>query len=480
MTNAAEVRIDAIPTAVVVQRRNSLWIWLIPLAAFGLALWLAYQAWAMRGVSITVQLDNGHGLKAGDFVRYRGINVGVIDEISLAPDLQSVLISARLTSQSGKLARTGSRFWVVRPQLALTSVQGLETIIGPRFLAALPPNDPHNARWQRYFIGLNAPPQVESWNAGDLEVILQAAQRGSLHEGAPISYRQTRIGTILSVGLAADGSAVEARAHIQQPFVQLIRPNTHFWDVGGLQAKLGLTGLSIEIDSAEALLAGGVALATPPPDQAGGEVVRTGHRFTLVEKPEKEWLQWQPMVAIGMSMLPPGALPPSPLRASIGWKQGRWITRAKSKQGWVLHTGKGLLGPADVLKPPDEADRQSVVLEVNGRSLPMQAPVWEARGLALFDAKLDVPAWPAQNFKADAQPEDCLLIADASANPLPLAASRLHADSVSHWRIDQAVSLDESWHGACVVSRNSGAIIGVVLIGEDRAVVAVLPPELAN
>src|SRR5262249_47313837 len=157
-----------------------------------------------------------------------------------------------------------------------TRIEGLETLVGPRFLAALPPGEADGAGSPRqyHFVGLNEPPIVESIQPGDLEIVLQSAQRGSLHPGAPVSYRQTRIGTVQSVGLSSDGGAVESRVHIQQPFVPLIRPNTRFWDVGGLQAKFGLTGVSIEVDSAEALIAGGVALATPPSPEAGGDAVR--------------------------------------------------------------------------------------------------------------------------------------------------------------------------------------------------------------
>src|SRR5207249_10501689 len=57
-------------------------------------------------------------------VRYRGIAVGQIDAVNLVPDLGGVLITARLTAQSRELARSGSRFWVVRPQLHLTRVEG--------------------------------------------------------------------------------------------------------------------------------------------------------------------------------------------------------------------------------------------------------------------------------------------------------------------------------------------------------------------
>jgi hypothetical protein len=472
----------SLPTAKLERERRASWAWLLPLAAVAFSAWLGYRAWIQRGIMISVQLDSGHGLKAGDDVRYRGIGVGTVDSVSLLPDLKGVVVKARLTSDSENLARSGSRFWVVRPQLHLTRIEGIETLIGPRFLAALP--GPSKAgevpRAQRSFVGLNEPPIVEDFQSGDLEIILQAQHRGSLHPGAPVTYRQSRVGTILSVGLTGDGGAVEARTHIQQPYVQLIRPRARFWDVGGLEAKLGFSGVSVEIESAEALLIGGVALATPPPDEAGGEVVRTGHRFILAEKPEKEWLDWQPLVAIGSSMLPPGMSPPSPLRATLGWSQGRWISRGKSRSGWVLQTSRGLLGPTDLLKPEEKADPESVVLEVNGQVVPLSGPPrWEAHDLALLDATVAKYAWPLHGGSSASEPEDCLAIADPSAAPLPLAAARLHRmDSADpQWRVDPAVPIDQSWHGASIVSRSSGRLVGILLVDEDDATVSLLPPR---
>ena len=462
------------------ERRFS-WAWLLPLLALALATWLGCKAWSMRGRTITVQLDNGYGLKPGDEVRYRGIGVGKIDAVSVLPDLQGVLVSARLTSQSESLARVGSRFWVVRPQLHLTHVEGLETLVGPRVLAVLPgaPEAPGAAlRRQSDFVGLSEAPIVESFQPGDLEIILQATQRGSLHAGAPITYRQTRVGTILSVGLAGDSSAVEARAHIEQPFVQLIRPQTRFWDVGGIQAKLGFTGVSIEVDSAEALLSGGVALATPPPGEAGNDIIRTGHRFKMVEKPDKDWLDWQPMIAIGSSLLPPGASPPSPLRATIGWKQGRWIKGQRSHQGWVLQTPEGLLGPADLLKPGEKADKDTVVLEVAGTIVPLGGPpVWERNGLALIKANVSPVQWPHDRSRKATGPEESLAIADSVGGPLPLTVSRLSPKN-GEWIVDPAVPIDSSWHGACVVSRADGRLLGILLVDDAKgAKVALLSSD---
>jgi hypothetical protein len=463
---------DPAPTPTAVLRAERRWslAWLIPLAALVFACWIGWRAWQARGLSVTVQLDNGYGLKTGDDVRFRGITVGRIDDVSLAGDLQSVTVTARLTSQADLLARAGTRFWVVRPQLGLSRIEGLDTIIGPRFLAVLPSIEP-GMRMQRRFVGLASAPIVESMEPGDLEVVLEAADKGSLAPGTPVLYRQTRVGTILSVGLAGDGGSVEARAHIQQPYAQLIRPQTRFWDVGGVQATFSLTGVSIDIDSAEALLTGGVALATPP---GAGEVVRTGHRFVMDTEPKVEWLAWQPRVAIGSSLLPAGMSPPSPQRASLGWEEGRIFSSEESRHGWVLQTDDGLLGPADLVKPAAEARERTAVLEVAGEVVPLEpGPKWEHNSLAMLEARLSSqPAWPMARIREMTAAEECVAITDSIVNPFPIAAARLspitsEGGSSAGWNIDSAVAIDESWHGACVVARSDGKIVGLLLINDE-------------
>lgn len=472
----------ALPSAVYVPARRISLLWIIPLLALLLAGWLAWRAWSLRGLAVIVHLENGHGLKAGDDVRFRGIGVGRVESVQLTDDLHGVEVEARLLSQSDLLARAGTRFWVVRPQLRLTGVAGLETLIGPRYLAVLPATDGERLPpRQRRFMGLSEAPVVETIAPGDLEVVLQSPQRGSLHPGAPVLYRQSRIGSVLSVGLSSDGGAVESRLHIQRPYVQLVRQNSRFWDVGGVQAHLGITGLTIDIQSTEALLIGGVAMATPP--TAGvGDVVRTGHRFALASRPEDEWLEWQPMAVIGNSMLPPGTLPPSPLRATIGWKQGRWITRERSRSGWVLQTAQGLLAPADLLRPGEKAEQDTAVLEVAGTIVPLDSPpIWERNGVAMRQGTVVDYAWPASRMRAAQEPEDCLVIADPTSTPLPLSIARLSlvtgGDGAS-WTVDGSVPLDSSWHGAVVVSRNDGRVIGTIIANDEaeRARIALIAP----
>ena len=460
-----------LPGAVLRDERRLSAIWLVPMLALALAGWLGFRAWSQRGVFVTVHLAEGHGLKPGDAVRYRGITVGEVRRVELAEGLEGIVVTAGLRRQADELARGGSRFWVVRPQVGPGGVAGLETLLGPRYMEVLPGNGGRQHR----FIGLAEPPAVERIEPGDLEVILEANQRGGLRAGAPVTYRQVRVGTVLSVGLTTDGGAVEARLHIQQAYVQLIREDTLFWESSGIEARIGLGGLTLGMNSLETMLSGGVGLATPP---GASEVVRTGHRFTLVPHgPDDEWLEWQPMALIGSAFLPPGAPMPNPLRAKLAWRQGKWISRERSRQGWVLQTAEGLLGPADLLTPGEKAEGGTVFLEVAGNGLPLvDDPAWSRGGLAAFAAFVTRTTWPAQRRRVAVKPEDCIAVGDPAATPLPLAAARLSMEA-GFWLVDPAVPLDESWHGACVLSRRDGYLVGMVLANDGEPVRVALLPE---
>ena len=470
MTSPESPRPAAVPRAVLKPKRSVSPAWFLPLAAIIAAAWLGARAWSQRGVPVTVVLADGHGLKVGDAVRYRGIAVGEVRQVTLDEQSGGIRVTAALRSEADRLARGGSRFWVVRPQLGLSRIAGLETLIGPRYLAVLPGRGTR----QRHFVGLNEPPVVESREPGDLEIMLAAPELGSLRRGAPVMYRQVTVGTILSVGLTSDAGSVEARVHVDKAYTQLIRERTEFWDVGGIDATVGLAGVSVRIENFEALLAGGVALATPP---EAGEPVRTGHRFALAAAPPDGHLSWQPLAVIGSSLLPAGAPLPRPVRATVAWKQGLLIARQHWREGWVLQTDEGLLGPADLLVPGPRAERETSILEVAGTVIPLDAsPRWSSGGLAVFEWDLMTPVWPAGRRRQGESPEDCLAVGDPTAAPMPLAAARL-VPVEGAWAVDPAVSVDASWHGAAVVARIDGYLVGILLVEDGTARVALLPDK---
>ncbi|QDU65817.1 MlaD family protein [Engelhardtia mirabilis] len=466
----SETHNATLPTAVVGRRRRASWALLLPLITAALVGYLGWQAWNERGVTIEVELALGHGVQAGDPVRYRGIDVGSVRAVHLAPGLDRVRLEVSLAPHAADLARTGTAFWVARPQVGPAGVSGLDTLVGPRYLAVLPgsPTAPHQDRFE----GLDAPPIVPPFDGG-LEVVLTTPSRGGIAAGAPVLFRQLRVGMVTQIALTSDGSAVELRLVIDPYFGELVRAHTRFWETAGIELEADLlNGLSFEFDSLESILTGGIALATP--DDHGSRV-RNGHRFELETTAPKGWTDWRPDLPLGASLLPAGSLVPRARRAALVWREGGLFGGSdKSKHGWLLRVAGGLLGPADLVRTPEDARSGSARLEVDGRSIP---PLPEDAELGLLaEVPDDGPgaAWPDSRLRRPEAPEDALVFGDPASGPRALSAARFTPNEDGTWHVDRSLSIPGDWHGAPVLAREDGALIGLLLVGKDGARVALV------
>jgi len=117
------------------------------------------------------------------------------------------------------------------------------------------------------------------------------------------------------------------------------------------------------------------------------------------------------------------------------------------------------------------------LLEVAGLSLPLDVPADAlCPGLATrpFPDEPDVQVWPRSRQRIPAAPEDCLVLTDPGSPPLSLAPGGLDPQA-DGWHIDRALPLDARWHGAPVLARKDGQLIGMVLVEVDGARIVPLP-----
>lgn len=451
------------PVARVEPEPGARWTLLLPLLALALAAYLVRAAWRERGPRILVHAADGYGLEPGDALRHRGIAVGAVESVGLGPDAREVVLEVRLARSAQALACRGARFWVARPVLGVEGVRGLETALGARYLAVLP--GPEGAPFQREFAALDEPPLFEAEDPAALEVVLRASARGGLARGAPVLYRGIPIGSLVSVALARDASAVEARARIRAQYAELVRADSCFYRAGGARLALGLEGLALSVDSLQALWLGGVALATPTHP---GLRAPTGQPFELHEEPEEEWLAWRPALALGA--LPDEPRLPERVFARLTYEPRGWFARARARSGWLVRGAGELLGPADLLVAPEEAEPESAFLEFAGERLDLAAPpAWSGGGLARRAHAADAPR-PAAG-PALVEPLDLLVCGDPALAPVAVSAAELARDGPD-WRVSAQLALDERWHGAVALTRAEGRWVGLVLVsaGEARVV----------
>jgi paraquat-inducible protein B len=138
-------------------------------------------------------------------------------------------------------------------------------------------------------------------------MLLSTNELGSVAVGDPVYYREVEVGAVTAVGFEDGASSVLVHAVVRQRYAPLVQEGSVFWNASGLHADFSLfSGASIDVESLKALLAGGVAFATP--DIPGGSQAADGSHFVLHDQPEDAWLTWRPVVQLG----PPEAGPPLP------------------------------------------------------------------------------------------------------------------------------------------------------------------------
>ena len=103
--------IDDIPEALVDDRRRVSAVWLIPLVAVVAAVWLGYRAYTHEGPLVGISFETAEGLEAGKTrVRFKDVDVGVVEAIELSPDLSKVRVRARLNQDVEAFLNDNTRF----------------------------------------------------------------------------------------------------------------------------------------------------------------------------------------------------------------------------------------------------------------------------------------------------------------------------------------------------------------------------------
>ena len=249
-----------------------------------------------KGVEVTIQVDTGDGMNVGTPIRYKGIDVGKVDEVELTDDLKSVILHARILKAADRIARKGSQFWVVKPEVSLVRLANLDTLVTGLYLDVQPA--PVGAAAQSSFVAQSQAPTNTPSQQG-LKLVLSAPSRGSIKPGVVISYREVPVGKVLDFELGPTSDLVLLHVLIEPRYAGLVHSGTRFWNTSGITVDAGLfKGMKLRTDSLESVLEGGISFATPAAPLMGNPA-RSGQTFMLNAEPKDEWLQWSPKIALG-------------------------------------------------------------------------------------------------------------------------------------------------------------------------------------
>jgi len=256
-------------------------VWLVPLITFAIGAWLVFKTLSEQGPQITITFDTAAGIEAGTTrIRYKEVEIGVVEKLQFTEGHRKVLVSAQMTSAAEELLTTNTRFWVVKPRLTLREVSGLGTLLSGSYIEM----DPGEGEPATAFTGLSTPPVLTTADQG-ITVLLQTPRLGSLGIGSPIYYQGIAAGEVLGYRLSEDKQSVLIHAFIVAPYDNLLRDNTRFWNVSGMEITVDADGFKLQTESVESLMFGGIAFETPA-TLANTEQQLTRNRFALLPSRE--------------------------------------------------------------------------------------------------------------------------------------------------------------------------------------------------
>ena len=211
-------------------------IWIVPVIALIISLWLVYQHFAKLGPEIKIVFANSGGLEAGQSViKYRNVPVGKVTRIEIEENGKGVVVIARMNKEAGRFMNESTRFWVVKPEVGYSGISGLETLISGSYIAM---HAAEGKEEKQVFKGLDTP--YRDINSGTY-ILLNSKSIGGIKVGTPINYRNIQVGEVEHISLAPDGKRVEVVAFVKKAYENLINVTTKFWlqDLANIGLKDG-------------------------------------------------------------------------------------------------------------------------------------------------------------------------------------------------------------------------------------------------
>lgn len=230
-------------------------IWIIPVVAMLIGVWLIVDNYRNTGPLITLTMSNAEGIEAGKTkIKTRNVDIGLVEEVRLSEDLSQALIMARINHDAEEILVEDTRFWVVKPRISREGISGFGTVLSGAYIQMQPGQ---SEQPQRKFSVLNQPPvAIEGVEGIRIKLISQLGN--SLRTGDPVTYQGYTVGRVETAEFNKDTRQVNHQLFIESPYDVLISPNTRFWSAKGINLELSAAGFEVNIASLEALISGGV------------------------------------------------------------------------------------------------------------------------------------------------------------------------------------------------------------------------------
>jgi len=234
-------------------------IWIVPFIALIIAGWLAYQHYSERGPEIKIIFPQNEGLVAGQsVVKYRNVPVGKVTKIYVEEGTVGVIVVVRMNSdKAGPYMTENAKFWIVKPEVGLTGVSGLDTLLSGTYINLYSKVGGKESR--KTFVGLTQPYR-DSMEGEYFRLSSPSAENVSV--GMPIYYKNIKVGQVEYLYLALDNKDIEIIIFIDKQYVPYVHENSKFWTKSMMNVDFTKGNLDIHIAPINFMLQGGIVFSS--------------------------------------------------------------------------------------------------------------------------------------------------------------------------------------------------------------------------
>ena len=234
-------------------------IWLVPVIAMSIALWLAYQYYSTIGPTIEITFKENAGLVANQSqLKLRNVNIGMVTKISLSKDEDGVVVQVKVNKEVSKYLNDKAKFWIVHADVGSHGVSGLDTILSGSYIELYGVKEEKS---KLQFIGLDKP-YIDKEAAGKY-YLLSAPNSNNIVEGSQVYYRMIEVGRVERVAIASDGKKVNFTIFVKEKYVPYINNESQFYTNSSVNIDFSKGKLDINIASVSQLVHGGISIYTP-------------------------------------------------------------------------------------------------------------------------------------------------------------------------------------------------------------------------
>jgi len=251
-------------------------IWIVPFIALMIAGWLGYQYFSELGPEIRIIFPKNEGLQAGQsYIKYKDVPIGVVKKIELQEDGEGVTVIARMDKAATNYLNDTTKFWIVKPEVGLTGVSGLETLISGTYINMYTKK---GGEFKEKFYGMSH--AFRKINEGEY-FHLNAPVGYNVRKGTPLYFKNIKVGQVEYMNVSLDGLSIDIIVFVEKFYVPYVHTDSKFWVESALDVDFSNGRLDVNVAPLTYLLHGGISFSSTGED--ANSTVETGYVFHLYQ-----------------------------------------------------------------------------------------------------------------------------------------------------------------------------------------------------